>query len=199
MRQERIKTLSVMDPAIDESRVSRDDWRKFNSTRDYAVLAPYLKPGEFATAFHVRECPNDLMPWVLAAGDDEFERRSRAFRACVVRVDNAFMRDGVRHDSWSPTTTNGKPVPMTDDEAALFDWYSRAEIGGVAFEHSFLARRIDGCFRLHVTLAEFWVNRLSLHVESSPASAAETSSAKPSEHSGEGSTTGSQSATPVAG
>lgn len=199
MRKERFVAISTLDPALDTERMTWDDLGAYTRTRDPGKILPFVKPGEFPTTYHLRECPSVLWSWVMAAGDNDAERCERAFRACVERVDNLYQRDGARLDSWAPTTTNGTPRPMGDDEIARFPRSHIAEIGMVAFEHSFLERRIEGCFRLPALLVEQLVRRTFRPAESSQPSAEGTSSGKPSGTSGQiQGTTGSGNETVVA-
>lgn len=187
MREQVIKAVCVATEAtdygcLDTEAMGTKELLDYWNTREFKVLK--FKPGSHPLVFHVTEVPNDYWANYVMAADTDTERAERAFRCSVVRVENMPQDDGVRVGDWTPPNINGKHKPMSESDAVKFSPAERLEIGGVAFTHSFLPRRIDACFRPHALLVEALAHTTLRLVGVSPTAAAETSSETPSHASG---------------
>lgn len=166
MRDERFKVVSVLDPAIDTERMPTAAMHEYMTTRDVRKLQPYFKPGVKPTEFHVREVPHELWETFVMGGQNEAERYRRAFMCGVERIDELHQNDGSTISSWTPPL-DGVGV-MKPDAVVRVSPQEREEIGAVVWYHSFLARRIDGCFRVPPSSLELLGERLFLRVVASP-------------------------------
>lgn len=147
MRQERIKVVSVLDPAIDRDSMTEDDIAEYASKRDIAKVR--FKPGALPTVYNIREVPHTLWEGYVTAGVNDADRARRCFQCGVEKVENLYMRDGTTLPSYEPTWIQGtKEKVMADESLVRFSPAEREEIGTVIWFHSFLAPRIDPSYRL---------------------------------------------------
>ena len=149
--------VRVYDPAINDDPLERGgcDLLAYTRKRDYATLK--FRHGALPVIFHVRRISVALWDGYVQAGVTEDERRSRAFQAAVVRVENRPQPDGSRV-TWTPerTEVNGRHVPMTEDETQSFAPADRYEIGEVAWSLCFFPSDCAVSFRLPPTSLLCW-------------------------------------------
>lgn len=154
MRPERLKVVSVLDPAVDTEAMSIEEVRDYIATRDIKKVR--LVAGKAPTIFNIREVPNALFESFVMAASNEADRLARCFRAGVVSVENLYARDDVSMESLK--FEGDGPMP----EATAFERFSpaeRQEIGQVIWTHSFLAPRIAATYQLPPTCLEPLANR----------------------------------------
>ena len=149
MREETIKVVSVLDPAIDTETMTTAEIVEYAKTRaDYRRLR--YKPNQKPTVFHLREIRHQLMEsWVLEDAGNEAQVARRCFQAAVFKVENLYQRDGHCLDVWEPKNPdNTRANTIPDESLERFSLSERIEIGQVAWDHSFLPPRIAPSYRL---------------------------------------------------
>ena len=179
MRQERFSVVSVLDPAIDTERMTASAMREYLESRDMRKLEPFLKPGSKPTRYHVREVPHELWETFVMGGGSESERYRRAFMCGVERIDELYQNDGTTIANWTPST-DALGV-MRPEAVVRVSAQEREEIGAVVWYHSFLARRIEGCFRLPPSSRDLLIERPFRHAAASPNSPVLSSAAASSQ------------------
>jgi hypothetical protein len=169
VREERIKVVSVLDPAVDTESMSVTEMADYLKTRDFKKLK--FKQGVKPTVYHLKEAARPLwVSWVMAV-DGDAERAARCFQACVERVENLYQRDGVCLPDWKP---NGYPMP--DESLERFSLNDILEIGQVAWDHSYLPARIEPSYRLPPTSHTCLIRRDFRLADASPSQPAASSS-----------------------
>lgn len=202
MRDEIIRAVCVTTEAtehgcIDSEAMGTQALVDYTHSRDFKALK--FKPGVKAVVFHVGEVPHEYWGSYVYTASTTEEKFERAFQCAVLKVENMPQSDGVGIADWAPIR-NGKQTPMSTEQMQKFSPAERLEIGGVAYAHSFLPRRIDGCFQLHALCLEALRQQISRLVVASLSDAAETSTDEPSDQTSQPpAETESASATPAEG
>lgn len=168
----------TVDPAVDtEAMGSIDVLLDYVKSRDFAKIAPYLKPGSKPMVFNLRRCARSQVTYIQAA-TSAFDRQTRAFACCVAEIENFVTPDGAVVDKWRPASANpsrpDQPITLTNDELDLFSPNEIAEIGAVAETRSFLAPRYAPRFVLPPGLVDTLTVRSYLRAEPSPAQESNT-------------------------
>lgn len=181
MRQEKFKTISVIDPALDTATMTMKEVEAFTEARDFALVQGHLAVGQTPVIYHVREVPSALWRSYVIATSSMHEQYRRAFQCGIERVENVVQRDGVAI-SLEPATRN-KFVDATyfsDEETDThFSHAEQEEIGSVVHQHSFLPLRIESCFQLPSSLLEPLGQRPALRADASLSSAADQNNERP--------------------
>lgn len=189
MRPETLEVVCSFDPAIDTEQMTQSQMLAYLGSRDPKLL----KLGTaMPTKFFLREAPNALWEPYVMRGETEDERAKRAFQVCVTKVQMVYQNDGTHLPELTPTGRMGDHVIWSSEEMnARFSPAERLEVGTVAWQHSFLPRRvtIGGGLRLPLSLLDLLIHRTFRNADASPSDAA-PSSEKPS-----GSTTSKTGAT----
>jgi hypothetical protein len=172
------RVISVLDPALDYERMAEDTLAKYASTRDLAVIEPFLRPGVAPTIYAVREVPHELWESYVMAASNDSDRARRCFQCGVVNVENMYSEDGfIPGQATLPVI--GKSGVMADEALQRFSPAEREEIGAVVYYRSFLPRRIARTYRLPrscaVALEQLLTHRADAN-QSSPASSNATAS-----------------------
>lgn len=170
MREERIKIVSVLDPAIDTEAMLPEEMADYVESRDIRNLK--LKAGAKPTIFHIREVKHTLWESYVMQSDSDAERLKRCFQVGVRRVENIYQQDGVILPS---VDVEGDQMPV--EMMVRFEPMFRLEIGQVVFDHSFFPRRIVNFFRLPSLLREPLTLRGYRSAESSPSAQHQSSDA----------------------
>lgn len=148
MREDRIRVVSVLDPAIDRDVMTVADMNEYVRTRDFSKLR--FVPGVEPQVYHIREIPHGLWErYVKSAStlSDE-ERWRRAFLCGVTRVENLYQRDGTTIPDWDPPKAAPGLDVMADAALERFWPAEREEIGALVLHHSFLHPRIAPSYPL---------------------------------------------------
>jgi len=181
MRPEKLEVICSFDPAIDTEAMTQEEMLEYLKTRDRKRLK--LKPEPVATVFHVQEAPNSLWEPYVMKGDTEDERAKRAFQVCVSKVTHVYQDDGTHLPDLTPTGRMGDHTVWTDKEVnARFSPAERLEVGTVAWQHSFLPRRVTTGpgLRLPLSLLDLLIHQTFRSADASQSDAA-PNSAKPSD------------------
>lgn len=155
------QTVCVWDPAIDEDAMggaaAMSAWAQ---SRDFSKLV--FRHGEKPVVFYLRTLPATLAHAYLGSAVGDGEKLMRAFRACVVRVDNV-KTDNLSADVWEPARVDDERPRLsriaeilTDAEVNEFDLTTIYEIGGVAHGLCFFPRTIEPRFVLPDLSAQTW-------------------------------------------
>lgn len=179
MRSEKLKTICSNDPGVDTTRVDSEAFFKHITTREDLDSIRNAFTAEGPTVFTVREIPHALWDFVDGGASDA-DKYKRAFMVGLEHAENVVQKNGTRLASVAgrDVTAIGTKQQdiMRESDLAYFSPAEVQEIGSVAYQHSFLHRKIESCFRLppmcHRALAE----RDFRSAESNP-----TSQDKPSE------------------
>lgn len=173
-REEKLKTVSVMDPAIDVKRMGLTLLNKFLVTRDIKLIEPFYIPGERPTIYHLREVPEYLWESFVQDGANDSDKHKRAFMCCLVTVENLHQPDGPSLEDVD-LPRPGREV-MSQETLVRFRAQYREEIGAVAYQHSFFDRRTLDCFLLPPSLGGPLEQRMRRLAASSPSSLTDHSS-----------------------
>ena len=178
------------DPALD--RDAFDHAKHFGDglregDRDYAALR--FLPGLQPAVYWLRELDTRIVNRVVLTAPTTEERRERAFRASVVRVENIEIDGQVVRRFETRRVTDGDRNGLklseafelfSEDEGNLFDPATQQEIGEVARRRAFLPRGIAPRYSLPRTSLETLAVTASLRAERAESTpAAGTSSSAP--------------------
>ena len=178
MRDEKIRVISLYDPAIDHGRCPEKVWTDYKETRNIALLEPYVIPGKKPTIYTVREIPRFVqMTFVGDAPEGSQLQKIRAFLAAVMLVEN-LEQPGGDYIPWVPPRgEDAVTMRMESLDRVCAD--DIRDIGEVAVQHSDFRLSIDGCFHLGPSSAARWdvyhAHRVAVS-QSSPASSSERAS-----------------------
>lgn len=183
MRSERIETICSLDPELDTSRIDPQVMGEYLRSRESLDPIRHAFSANGPTLYTIREIPHQLWESFVERGDTDEEKYRRAFMVGLVSVKNLYQADGTRIASWagsrSTAIESGQIEVLTDSDLKLFSPAERMEIGSVAYQHSFLARRIGSCFQLPPSVLKRLGDRDFRSAGSSPTSPA-TPNAAPS-------------------
>lgn len=125
---------------------------KYLSTRDMSHLR--FHAGKKPMVFHLRAISNRTASSVVMMGADN-DQRMKAFRASVVRVENAKLQDGREPFDWQPEAQANLQASdawtMTEAELDLFHFGQVLEVGEVARARTFLPPEIEDAYVLPPT------------------------------------------------
>ena len=145
MRDQQIQVVSITDPAIDPT----TPWsvlNKYIDQRDLRIIEPHFLPGSKPQVFTIREIAQATFDNYVGEKWESSTAR-RALRAGLVRIDNMRNRDGSQHvEPWEAVFPAGTELLSDDQLGRIEGGAIRAEIGRVAYEHSFLPRWTSGGF-----------------------------------------------------
>lgn len=181
--QRLFKTTTINDPAIDSDAMGGAaglvEWA---TTRDFGALR--LKGGAQPVTFYLRTLGGLKAHRLIGTAPDEQEAFVRAFRACVVRVDNH-----AGFPSWEPVRVRDGGAEldgptMTDTELDTFHISTIYEIGAAAHGLCFFPSATGRRFRLPLLSGQIWdLQNASRHADEPTHTGATsgTSDARPGE------------------
>lgn len=169
---DKLKTVSVHDPAIDTVAMSPRDMREFGETRDLAHLKFHagIKP----CVYTLGDISHQLMTSFVMDTGSEAVRNMHAFMCAVDLVENLVQEDGTTIAQWSPTR-NAAGV-MNGESLQRFTPQEIQEIGGVAFARSFFGHKRRPRYALPPLSVALLVEQTYRPADASPSSAAPSSS-----------------------
>lgn len=152
--QKLFKTVSINDDAVDHREMSGPaivDWAR---ERDLSKLK--LKTGARPTTFYLRTLGGLRAHNLIGEAVSEKDAYVRAFRACLVRVDN---HEG--HPSWEPVRIRDAGVDtlgytLSDAELDSFHIATIYEIGAVAHGLCFFPKATGKRFALPLLSGQIW-------------------------------------------
>jgi len=149
-----MKVICTFDPALDVHRAGNDQSDGSNplldyvKTRDYSLIAPYIRPGERPTIFTVESISRAVMHGRVARANSEYDRYMLSFQYGVQCVEHLIDSDGQLIPQWSPSGLAGHERYCTQDDLERFSPAEVQEIGSVAYQCSFLPARIHAKYAL---------------------------------------------------
>jgi hypothetical protein len=179
MRPEKFKTICSNDPAIDTTKIDVKVYVDYLNKRESLDSIRHAFSTDGPTIYCIREIPSAYWDWVDEP--DNFSLKyKRAFMYGVERVENLMQTDGTRLGSVSGSKTvpcgNTQIDVMQEHDLKYFSPLERQEIGAVAYQHSFLHRKIESDYPLQPASLRLLERREFLSV-----AASRTSPATPSE------------------
>lgn len=176
MRDEKIRVISVYDPAIDTARCPLSVWSEYSKTRNIALLEPYVIPGKRPTIYTLREIPRRvLFAYVGDAPEGSKLEKLRAFQAAVTMIENLQQNDG-DYLPWEPPRDPGYET-IREESLDRINGDDILDIGEVAKQHSNFRRSTEGCFHLEPSSAVRWGDYHAHRVDVSRSSQASSSAA----------------------
>lgn len=155
MREEKLRIISVFDPAIDHARVPDAVWPQYNMTRNVALLEPYVIPGKRPTYYHIKEIPRGVyFRYVSDAPSGSALEAMRAFMVAVTMVENLEQAGG-DYINWEPPRDSGYET-MREDSLDRLRPLEIHDIGEVAKQHSDFRLSTEGSFHLGLSLVVLW-------------------------------------------
>lgn len=154
------EVISVLDPAIES------EPKEVGEYMDTRELSKLKFSRARATIFHLRPISHALFRSHVLPCASDHERFYQSFRAAVTSVDHLYSDSG---ESVLPqwTAVPDRHGCIEEGDLDRFAPHEVVEIGSVAYQASFLARRIDLLYRLpHICLA-LWADQASLHAGAS--------------------------------
>lgn len=147
--------VSLFDEAID---LAQTDIQTYRDTRDLSLVR--FLPGATPVTYYLRRIPRHLVIGYIQAAP-EHERPMRAFMVGVERVEGLPADDGrTVRTTWSPSRKEQLITgPMSFMDAVELEMFEPAvieELGSLAFQRSFLARKNAATWPLPRLLLDVW-------------------------------------------
>lgn len=183
MRDEKLRVISILDPAIDKSTPDKV-LTEYVATRDFKVIAPHIIPGQKPTVFVLREIAADT--YASYVGEEWGKGTARrALKAALMSVEQLRQRNGITLDVVDTAPQNGLVTDQFFDERLNhYGSILLGEIGRVAWEHSGFPRWIESCFAAPDSCLELlgvYRYRSAVASQNTPASSSVTASSNAAE------------------
>lgn len=186
MAEDKLETISILDPAIDWEATPQANVTRFLSEArgDRSLIT--IRANERPAIYTLRVIPHDVAAGFIADQTSEPSRYLAAFRSALLKVDNGYDADGKQLiASWKPVAAQDAKRPLAriasllnDDELAMFDGPTAQEIGAVAWSrYAFFHRGTVLRWLLPQSVVQTWEavrSRFRAAQESSMATAGET-------------------------
>lgn len=165
MAERQVRTISMLDPAIDWIATSSDNARRFLREERENLSLISLRANERPTIYTLRVIPHDVAAGFIADQTSEAARYLAAFRASLIKVEDGYDADGKPlAATWTPQAVREAkrslarlPSLLTDDELAQFDAPTIQEIGAVAWSmHAFFLRGTVVSWQLPPSVLSTW-------------------------------------------
>lgn len=168
MSEELFRVASVRDPAIDTGEMTLDDVVEYaEKHRDIDKLK--VKPGSKLAVFRIREIPHHMWGGFFSPNDTP-EDHMKAFRTCVMEVENLPRKDGAFIEGVTECKRVEGMEVMDSRTLARFEPLTMFEIGAIAYRRSLFQNATETPFPLPLFCREVLALRMSRPAASSPSS-----------------------------
>ena len=163
------KLISIVDPAVDWKRMGPEKQLEYRRKRKLEMLNRYFLTDKRPVIFHLRELRHRHMQYVDRG--TQAERALAAFQFAVVNVENLRTDDDRLLPFVALERPPGEEAIREEVLDRYFDWDQLQEIGWLAYQHAFLARKTDASYQLPDSLVELWIQMaLASAADASPSS-----------------------------
>jgi hypothetical protein len=178
--QRLFKTVTINDPALDcDAMGGAGGMVAWAESRDFGALK--LKHGVQPVVYYLRTLGGLRAHQLIGASTTDADAWVKAFRACVVRVDNF---NG--SPAWEPIRMRdgggeAATLLLTETECDAFDIATIYEIGAAAYGLCFFPKGTDKRFQLPRLSGQIWDSRNVSRPVAEPVTTAGPSESKPDE------------------